>query len=183
MTLNPFPRGMHFCIKSYPEASCASWAWTTWWICKKTSVCRAVNKKVRNGHTICANGIPWPSGPTQWSSSHSLHCWTEDKLCTWPQIIRPQMASCDGKKDPKNSIGKKKKKKSSTLKVKCSNCRWKGVYHKILIIELKQQQKQWPILHYKYQDGVLKPKSVEYWTLCTQQQQLFLCSRRGGSKC
>lgn len=52
-------------------------------------------KKLKWPHHFCANGIP-----TQWSSSHSLLCWTEDKLCTWLQIIRPQTASCDSKGDP-----------------------------------------------------------------------------------
>lgn len=70
-------------------------------------------KKLKWPHYFRANGIPWPSGPTQWSSSHSLHCWTEDKLCTWPQIIRPQMASCDGKGDPESPIYEKSSPKWS----------------------------------------------------------------------
>lgn len=138
MTLNPFPEACISALSYIQKHHALHEPGQLDEFARKHLFAELWTKKLKQSHHFRANGIPWPSGPTQWSSSHSLHCWTEDKLCTWPQIIRPQMASCDGKKDPENSIGKKKKKKkSSTLKVKRSNCRWKGVYCKILITEVK----------------------------------------------
>jgi len=81
MTLYSFPRGMHSCIRSYPEASCSRWAWTTWWIRKKNICLPSCELKSWNSHTIFVlmeslgpAGLLSGALPTHYTAGLKINC-------------------------------------------------------------------------------------------------------------